>query len=587
MNSHTITVHWHDENQPVYLVDFQPGTRDFLRLATAGGDNNVRMWQVGAATNTTPASVSYLLTLRKHTQAINVVRFDPRGDILALAGDDGLLILWNLLEHVVKEFGAEEEDSESWVAKHVFRSSTSEIYDLSWLPDLRYIATGSMDNVTRIYCVSSGHQVAQLAEHNHYVQGVAWDPRNEFLATQAADRAVHVYLLKKGAEMAVPTTFFKITRAEVPVARLSERPEVVRIDSIATMSSQASGSDISTPGTPMNPPTNNFVHPLTSSPSQNKLLSVETLPAVKPMTSPVSKKMSRNAYLYHSETLQSFFRRLAFSPDGSLLLTPLGVYRNDLDSGNEQDAELTNTVYIYIRSGLNKAPVCHIPGLKKPAIAIAFSPVIYEAQSSSPVFKLPYKMLFAVATQDSIIIYDTEAVQPLGVVSNLHYLTITDLCWSQNGQSIIVSSADGFCSIVVFDEAVFGKVYCTRHEINKVRDDMIDAKILEAASAEQPKPTEIPGTTTPQPKKRTLIDLFILSEKKPDSASRGPEAASLGPEIDRKERSTDNIESPAALLKQFTAPVVVDLTDGESPSKVDLTKKKRRVMPTLVTESGK
>lgn len=577
MNSHTITVHWHDENQPVYLVDFQPGTRAFSRLATAGGDNNVRIWQVAAsANNTTPASVSYLLTLRKHTQAVNVVRFDARGDILALAGDDGLLILWTLVDHAVKEFGAEEEDAESWVAKHVFRSSTSEIYDLAWLPDLRYIATGSMDNVTRIYCVASGQQVAQLAEHNHYVQGVAWDPRNEFLATQAADRAVHVYLIKKGAEMAVPTTYFKITRAEVPVARLSERPDVVRIDSIATMSSQASVSDVSTPGTPMNPPANNYVHPLTSSPSHNKLLPTETLPAVKPMTLPVSKKTSRNAFLYHSETLQSFFRRLAFSPDGSLLLTPLGVYRNDLDSGSDQDAELTNTVYIYIRSGLNKAPVCHIPGLKKPAIAIAFSPVIYRAQSDSPVFKLPYKMVFAVATQDSVIIYDTETVQSLGVVSNLHYLTITDLCWGQNGQSIIVSSADGFCSIVEFNEGIFGKVFSTLHDINKLREETSDLKHVEDPALEVADTAASTATaTTPQPKKRTLIDLFIvLSETKPEKEPTN-------------DASANTTALPAALILQFTAPVIVDLAEGDSSSKEDQTKKKRRVMPTLVSETNK
>lgn len=143
--------------------------------------------------------MEYLTTLRKHTQAVNVVRFDPKGEILATAGDDGTLILWTLSDHIVKEFGAEEDDEvqESWVVKHIFRSSTSEIYDLSWSPDSRFIATGSMDNITRIYNVSTGQQVGQLAEHNHYVQGVAWDPRNEFLATQSADRSVHIYSLKK------------------------------------------------------------------------------------------------------------------------------------------------------------------------------------------------------------------------------------------------------------------------------------------------------------------------------------------------------------------------------------------------------
>ena len=33
----------------------------------------------------------------------------------------------------------------------------------------------------------------QIAEHSHYVQGVAWDPLNEYFATQSSDRAVHVW----------------------------------------------------------------------------------------------------------------------------------------------------------------------------------------------------------------------------------------------------------------------------------------------------------------------------------------------------------------------------------------------------------
>src|SRR4051794_38114729 len=38
--------------------------------------------------------------------------------------------------------------------------------------------------------------VRQIAEHSHYVQGVAWDPLNEYIATQSSDRSVHIYSLK-------------------------------------------------------------------------------------------------------------------------------------------------------------------------------------------------------------------------------------------------------------------------------------------------------------------------------------------------------------------------------------------------------
>lgn len=151
----------------------------------------------------------------------------------------------------------------------------------------------------------------------------------------------------------------------------------------------------------------------------------------------------KSCLLYHSETLQSFFRRLTFSPDGSLLLTPLGLYK-------DENGEETNTVFVYIRGGLNR-PIAQLPGLKKPAIAVAFCPVMYKLSGES-VIKLPYVMRFAVATQDSIVIYDTATLQPLGMVSNLHYSTITDLAWHPNGRILMASSADGFCSVVELTE---------------------------------------------------------------------------------------------------------------------------------------
>lgn len=430
MNASTIAVHWHDESQPVYSVDFQKSDelRRSERLATGGGDNNIRLWQVKYNSDNENTSVEYLGTLRKHTQAVNTVRFDATGKYLASGGDDGMLIVWTRSDKIIKDFGAEEDEDdikESWVPYRVVRSSMSEIYDLSWSPDSKYIATGSMDNITRIYELETGQQIYQLTGHSHYVQGVCWDPLNEYIVLQSADRSIIIHSLKssKDADQSLePSLYHRIARADVPTKKISPWKNEFETGSTGQLSNDANHETV---------------------------------------------KDFKNISLYYPETLQSFFRRLAFSPDGNLLITPLGIIRPENtsltnDVGNNDDS--INTVYIYIRSGLNKPPVCHIPGFKKPAIALAFSPVFYQIDpSESCVFKLPYKMVFAIATQDSIIIYDTQKLEPLGHVSNLHYSTITDLCWDTDGLSIIVSSADGFCSCIRFDTGVFGKNY--------IRDD--------------------------------------------------------------------------------------------------------------------
>lgn len=403
MNSSTIAVHWHEENSPIYSISFQGNVDGVTRLATAGGDNNVRIWNVLANRDASSTSVEYLLTLRKHTQAVNVVRFDPSGSCLMTAGDDGRVIFWTKSSTVTQEFGYQDDDNiESWIAGKVYNAEL-EVYDACWSPDSLYVAVGSMDNTIRIIDAQSGKMVAQALSHTHYVQGIAWDPLNEFIATQSADRTLQLHkLVFFGATVEI-RALAKFSRCDFPAVKRKS-------DGVVDKTTQ--------------------------------------------------HRSKRSTLLYHSETLQSFFRRLAFSPDGSLLLTTLGVYRlGDKDEKNdeaESDTTVTNTVYIHIRSGLNKQPICHLPGLPKPAIAIAFSPLYYESLSPK-VFKLPYKMIFAVATQSSVFIYDTESLNALGVVENLHYSTITDICWEKDGQGLMISSADGFCSVIKFSLNVFGK----------------------------------------------------------------------------------------------------------------------------------
>lgn len=57
--------------------------------------------------------------------------------------------------------------------------------------------------------------------------------------------------------------------------------------------------------------------------------------------SPLSGKVVR---LFHDETLQTFYRRLCFSPDGLLIIAPSGVA--ELNGDNSKPI---HTTYIYTR----------------------------------------------------------------------------------------------------------------------------------------------------------------------------------------------------------------------------------------------
>src|ERR1700744_423586 len=104
-----------------------------------------------------------------------------------------------------------------------------------------------------------GAMIRQIAEHSHFVQGVAWDPLNEFVATQSSDRSVHIYALKLKDGTFTLSTHGKFNKMDLPGRRISsQRPaptEVANRASISSFSGHAIASPApSNPGTPLTPP---------------------------------------------------------------------------------------------------------------------------------------------------------------------------------------------------------------------------------------------------------------------------------------------------------------------------------------------
>jgi len=67
-------------------------------------------------------------------------------------------------------------------------------------------------------------------------------------------------------------------------------------------------------------------------------------------------------------------------------------------------------------------------------------------------------MIFAVAQVDSVIIYDTEQTLPVSVIASIHLAPLTDIAWSMDGLALVVSSADGYCSSILFEQNELGTV---------------------------------------------------------------------------------------------------------------------------------
>ncbi|SCU89058.1 LAME_0E02080g1_1 [Lachancea meyersii CBS 8951] len=421
MEATNLQIYWH-ESQPIYSLSFQSsGSRNEqqTRLVTAGGDNKIRVWHLNfeGQDRSKVDTIDFLSSLNQHEQAVNVVRFNPQNDTLASAGDDGQLLLWRKNDTMSKDFGVDDDEfadfKESWYVWKRLRSSSaagsSEIYDLAWSPDGKFVATGSMDNSVRVFDVAGESCVAIAADHNHYVQGIVWDPQNEFIISQSADRSVHLHRI--------------VYDGSGTVADLKLLNRIIRGDGPCRKAANSTELDYSN---------------------------------------------IKSSYLFHNETLPSFFRRLDISPCGNLLCLPAGIFKNcdsTSESGNGND-ELANAVYVFTRSYLksnSNKPMLVLPFFKKPALVVSFCPQLYQlSENPTPYVQLPYKLVFAIATSDEVFIYDTEATQPICIIGNLHYTPITDLSWHRDGTMLMVSSTDGFCSYISVAKGSLGAEYIKR-----------------------------------------------------------------------------------------------------------------------------
>ncbi|XP_052739417.1 chromatin assembly factor 1 subunit B [Bicyclus anynana] len=218
--------------------------------------------------------------------------------------------------------------------------------------------------------------------------------------------------------------------------------------------------------------------------------------------------------LYHDDTLQTYYRRLHFSPDGLLVAVPAGSIEAE---AGKPELKPINAVYIYTRHSL-KVPACVLP-CGAPALVVRWSPCRYAVRRNGPpaAFPVPHRMVLAVGTKRSLLVYDTQQRTPLALVTNMHYTRLTDLTWSPDGLILVASSTDGFCSVVSFADGELGEVLTDEDEI---MDQPIDKETTDDAKETKTK-TESKQTA----RNISKIDSFI--KFKTPSSAKSPKKAKI------------------------------------------------------------
>ncbi|RLN97122.1 hypothetical protein BBJ28_00010135 [Nothophytophthora sp. Chile5] len=172
----------------IYGVDAHPSR---LLLATAGGDNTVKIWSLEPPEGGGVATFELLATLAFHQQAVNCVRWAGHGRYLASGSDDHLALLYELQEGApaAVPFGSKASaNKQNWVRcatleRHTMGERRADVEDVAWSPDDRMLATCSIDNSILVWDVGIGRlsevmtrPLQTLLGHSGWVKGVAWDP---------------------------------------------------------------------------------------------------------------------------------------------------------------------------------------------------------------------------------------------------------------------------------------------------------------------------------------------------------------------------------------------------------------------------
>jgi chromatin assembly factor 1 subunit B len=241
----------------------------------------------------------------------------------------------------------------------------------------------------------------QFSDHEGFVQGVAWDPLDEYIISQGADQTCRIYQ--------------------------RDAPSVKKWKKYHTLKQRKE------------------IH----YPSSNELIPDESTNVL------AQAPVERQHQLFLDGQAVAFFRRLWFSCEGSFLLTPAGQFK-DLSS-SEAEEKVIPSVYIFHRSNL-KRPVMYLPS-QFPVLAIRFSPVFYSLRNPAgfePLHGMNYRMYFAIVTKETVAIYDTEQFIPLTVIQNIHFAPLTDIAWFGDGRSVLVSSEDGYCTLITLAAEALG-----------------------------------------------------------------------------------------------------------------------------------
>ncbi|NDJ78687.1 MAG: protein kinase, partial [Chloroflexi bacterium] len=149
-------------------------------LASAGDDGTVRVWEA--------ESGETRFELEGHTGTVYALAFSPDGEVLASASEDGSVRLWDV---------ATGEE------RAIFNGHTGAVYSVAFGPDGERVASGGADHMVRLWDADTGAEQRALAGHTNTVRSVAFHPDGDRIASGSDDGSVRLWETDSGDEISM------------------------------------------------------------------------------------------------------------------------------------------------------------------------------------------------------------------------------------------------------------------------------------------------------------------------------------------------------------------------------------------------
>jgi WD40 repeat protein len=203
-----------------FVVDSLAFSPDSSKLVSGGGKNEpfLKVWSV--------ATGEELRSLRAQATAIKAIAISPNGSILATAGQDADVNIWDLqtLDNRIRRYLEQDltvmalaitPDSKFLVSGaldgiwlwtlnpnrpfYQLLGYGTPVYALAIAPNGYTLATGHSDGKVRFWNLRQGLIASEFRPHTEGISGLAFTPDGKKLVTASLDRTIKIWNLETGA----------------------------------------------------------------------------------------------------------------------------------------------------------------------------------------------------------------------------------------------------------------------------------------------------------------------------------------------------------------------------------------------------